>query len=59
MEGLGNRQQCLQPQLGLSEPKADCTEDKHNPTVELKGTPKIHYHYFHYDCHHTNIPQKL
>lgn len=40
MEGLGSRQQCLQPLLGLSEPKADCKDNKHDPTVELKGTPK-------------------
>ena len=42
--------------LELTELIADSTEDKHNPTAELKVTPKINSHYFHDDCHHHKLP---
>ncbi len=57
MEGLGNRRQCLQSLLELSELNRDSdADDKHNPTVELKVTSKINNHYFHDDCHHHQLP---
>lgn len=56
MEGLGSRQQCLQSVPELSELNADSTEDKHNPTAELKVTPKINNPYFPDDCHHHQLP---
>lgn len=40
----------------LSELNADSTEDKYNPTVELKVTPEINNHSFHDDCHHQQLP---